>query len=73
MAKIRATIAREWQQKGASVDWELLERMELHQKAVATAIAALSSGGMYKYRPTDKKEPNMNKTLTFWTTLRKVY
>ncbi|CAM9308380.1 unnamed protein product, partial [Laminaria digitata] len=45
LAKIRATIAREWQQKGASVDWELLERMELHQKAVATAIAALSSGG----------------------------
>ena len=51
LAKIRATIAREWQQKGAGVDWELLERMELHQKAVATAIAAQSSGGTLNIIP----------------------
>lgn len=45
MSKMRASIAREWARKGKSVDWELLERMEQHQKAVATAIAAQTEGG----------------------------
>lgn len=50
MAKIKAKIAREWQKSnGKAVDWELLERMEQHQKAVAEAIAARANGGENKY------------------------
>ena len=42
---MRATIAREWRNRGQSVDWELLERMEQHQKAVEAAVAKHSSRG----------------------------
>lgn len=46
MAKIKAAIAREWHKSnGKSVDWDLLERMEKHQQAVATAIEARANGG----------------------------
>ncbi|CAM9707718.1 unnamed protein product [Pylaiella littoralis] len=45
MSKMRASIAREWERKGKSVDWDLLERMEQHQKAVAAAIIARTAGG----------------------------
>lgn len=44
MAKIKAAIAREWEAKAHNVDWELLERMEQHQKAVASAIVARANG-----------------------------
>ncbi|CAM9916628.1 unnamed protein product [Scytosiphon promiscuus] len=44
MAKIKAAIAREWEAKAQNVDWELLERMEQHQKAVSSAINARSNG-----------------------------
>lgn len=37
--KIKGAIAREWKRKGQNVDWELLERMEMHQKGVEAAIA----------------------------------
>lgn len=43
--KIKASIAKVWHQKGRSVDWELLEKMELHQKAVEAAIAPQSARG----------------------------
>lgn len=45
MAKIKAAIARQWQKKNQNVDWDLLERMEQHQKAVASAIVAQSGRG----------------------------
>lgn len=46
MGKVKGKIAREWHKSnGKSVDWELLERMEQHQKAVADAIAARANGG----------------------------
>lgn len=45
MGKMKAAIAREWHISGQNVDWEVLERMELHQKAVEAAIAAQSVGG----------------------------
>lgn len=45
LAKIKAAIARQWQKKNQSVDWDLLERMEQHQKAVDSAIVAQSARG----------------------------
>lgn len=53
MGKIKAAIAREWHKsngKSKSVDWDLLERMEQHQKAVAAAIVAQSTGGEHAKR-----------------------
>lgn len=45
LGKIKASIARQWHHKGQTVDWELLERMELHQKAVEGAISAKAGVG----------------------------
>lgn len=45
LGKIKASIARQWHHKGQNVDWELLERMELHQKAIEGAISAQTVGG----------------------------
>lgn len=46
LVKIKGAIAREWKRKGQNVDWELLERMEVHQKGVETAIShQFSSAG----------------------------
>lgn len=47
MAKIKASIARQWKNRAKDVDWELLERMEMHQAAVEAAVEAAknSSGG----------------------------
>lgn len=53
LGKIKAAIAREWQNKDKDVDWELLERMEVHQAAVDAAVSSAAkntSGGQFWQR-----------------------